>query len=133
MATSSDHIEAPLQAQEAFGKAVRLRLHELELSQEELGARFGLDRTYVSVIEGGGATRRSKRSGRSRRGSPLRRASFSPVLSGGSRALKRALASPHQGSRKDSRQKPGKKSKTIDRVLLLYGHEGVGGVDRGLY
>jgi len=53
MPTFPDHIESPLQPQEAFGKAVRLRRHELELSQEELGARCGLDRTYVSGIERG--------------------------------------------------------------------------------
>jgi transcriptional regulator with XRE-family HTH domain len=42
-----------LRPQEAFGKAVRLRRHELELSQEELGAQCGLDRTYISGIERG--------------------------------------------------------------------------------
>lgn len=45
--------DLPLRPQEAFGKAVRLRRHELELSQEELGARCGLDRTYISGIERG--------------------------------------------------------------------------------
>ena len=45
--------DLPLGPQEAFGKAVRLRRHELELSQEELGARCGLDRTYISGIERG--------------------------------------------------------------------------------
>lgn len=38
---------------EAFGNAVRERRHELGLSQEELGYRCGLDRTYVSGIERG--------------------------------------------------------------------------------
>lgn len=38
---------------EAFGEAVRERRHELGLSQEELGYRCGLDRTYVSGIERG--------------------------------------------------------------------------------
>lgn len=38
---------------EAFGKAVRERRHKLGLSQEELGYRCGLDRTYVSGIERG--------------------------------------------------------------------------------
>jgi transcriptional regulator with XRE-family HTH domain len=37
----------------AFGAAVRARREELELSQEELGFRSGLDRTYVSGIERG--------------------------------------------------------------------------------
>lgn len=53
MSMSRKQIDAPLQPQEAFGKAVRLRRHELELSQEELGARCGLDRTYISGIERG--------------------------------------------------------------------------------
>lgn len=50
---SRKQIDAPLQPQEAFGKVVRLRRHELELSQEELGARCSLDRTYISGIERG--------------------------------------------------------------------------------
>jgi transcriptional regulator with XRE-family HTH domain len=50
---SRKQIDGPLQPQEAFGKVVRLRRHELELSQEELGARCGLDRTYVSGVERG--------------------------------------------------------------------------------
>ena len=50
---SRKQIDAPLQPQEAFGKVVRLRRHELELSQEELGARCGLDQTYVSGVERG--------------------------------------------------------------------------------
>lgn len=50
---SRKQADLPLQPQEAFGKAVRLRRHELELSQEELGARCGLDRTYISGIERG--------------------------------------------------------------------------------
>lgn len=37
----------------AFGAAVRERREELDLSQEELGFRSGLDRTYVSGIERG--------------------------------------------------------------------------------
>ena len=37
----------------AFGAAVRARREELDLSQEELGFRSGLDRTYVSGIERG--------------------------------------------------------------------------------
>jgi transcriptional regulator with XRE-family HTH domain len=53
MPMSRKQIDAPLQPQEAFGKAVRLRRHELELSQEELGARCDLDRTYISGIERG--------------------------------------------------------------------------------
>lgn len=38
---------------EAFGQGVRERRQELGLSQEELGYRCGLDRTYVSGIERG--------------------------------------------------------------------------------
>lgn len=53
MPMSRKQIDAPLQPQEAFGKAVRLRRHELELSQEELGTRCDLDRTYISGIERG--------------------------------------------------------------------------------
>lgn len=37
----------------AFGAAVRARREELDLTQEELGFRSGLDRTYVSGIERG--------------------------------------------------------------------------------
>ena len=37
----------------AFGAAVRARREELELSQEELGFRSQLDRTYISGIERG--------------------------------------------------------------------------------
>ena len=37
----------------AFGRAVRARRESLELSQEELGFRSELDRTYVSGIERG--------------------------------------------------------------------------------
>jgi len=38
---------------ESFGQAVRERRHDLGLSQEALGYRCGLDRTYVSGIERG--------------------------------------------------------------------------------
>lgn len=38
---------------ESFGRAVRERRQELGLSQERLGYRCGLDRTYVSGIERG--------------------------------------------------------------------------------
>ena len=38
---------------EAFGQAVRERRQEVGLSQEELGYRCSLDRTYVSGIERG--------------------------------------------------------------------------------
>ena len=37
----------------AFGTAVRARREQLEISQEELGHRADLDRTYVSGIERG--------------------------------------------------------------------------------
>ena len=37
----------------AFGKAVREARKEMGLSQEKLGFRCGLDRTYVSGIERG--------------------------------------------------------------------------------
>lgn len=37
----------------AFGAAVRTRREELDLSQEELGFRSELDRTYISGIERG--------------------------------------------------------------------------------
>jgi len=37
----------------AFGAAVRARREELDLSQEELGFRSELDRTYISGIERG--------------------------------------------------------------------------------
>ncbi len=36
-----------------FGKAIRRRRRELDLSQEELAERAGLHRTYVSDIERG--------------------------------------------------------------------------------
>lgn len=38
---------------EAFGKAVRTLREHAGLSQEELGFRCGLDRTYISGIERG--------------------------------------------------------------------------------
>ena len=53
MPMSRLQIDAPLQPHEAFGQVVRARRAELEISQEELGARCGLDRTYVSGIERG--------------------------------------------------------------------------------
>lgn len=37
----------------ALGRAVRSFRHDLGVSQEELGYRCGLDRTYVSGIERG--------------------------------------------------------------------------------
>lgn len=37
----------------AFGRAVRKRRAELELSQEKLATKAGLDRTYVSGVERG--------------------------------------------------------------------------------
>ena len=37
----------------AFGKLVRQRRNALNISQEELGYRSGLDRTYISGIERG--------------------------------------------------------------------------------
>ena len=37
----------------AFGKLVRQRRNALSISQEELGYRSGLDRTYISGIERG--------------------------------------------------------------------------------
>lgn len=36
-----------------FGANVRRLRHEMELSQEEFGLKFGIDRTYVSGIERG--------------------------------------------------------------------------------
>ena len=38
----------------AFGKAVRQSREQLGISQEELGYRAELDRTYISGIERGG-------------------------------------------------------------------------------
>lgn len=46
-------IGGPLEPFEAFGQVVRSRRVDLGLSQEELGARCGLDRTYISGIERG--------------------------------------------------------------------------------
>jgi transcriptional regulator with XRE-family HTH domain len=37
----------------AFGRAVRARRVELELSQEKFAMKAGLDRTYVSGVERG--------------------------------------------------------------------------------
>lgn len=37
----------------AFGNAVRQRRKQLEISQEELGLRAGIHRTYISQIERG--------------------------------------------------------------------------------
>jgi transcriptional regulator with XRE-family HTH domain len=37
--------------EEAFGMVVRRKRAELQISQEELAHRAGLDRTYVSAIE----------------------------------------------------------------------------------
>lgn len=37
----------------ALGAAVRERRHEIGISQEELGLRSGMDRTYVGGIERG--------------------------------------------------------------------------------
>jgi transcriptional regulator with XRE-family HTH domain len=39
--------------QRAFGAAIRALREKLSISQEELGHRAGLDRTYVSGIERG--------------------------------------------------------------------------------
>lgn len=43
----------PAALNRAFGRAVRERREELELSQEELSFRSELDRTYISGIERG--------------------------------------------------------------------------------
>ena len=43
----------PLEPYEALGRAVRARRAELDLTQEELEGRSGLDRTYISDIERG--------------------------------------------------------------------------------
>lgn len=37
----------------AFGRAVREHRHRLGVSQEQLGFRCGVDRTYVSALERG--------------------------------------------------------------------------------
>lgn len=41
------------ETKKAFGRAVRERRDELEISQEELGHRSGLDRSYVGGVERG--------------------------------------------------------------------------------
>ncbi len=41
------------QIESLFGKVVRQRRRELRLSQEDLGYRSGLHRTYISEIERG--------------------------------------------------------------------------------
>ncbi|MGV0024185.1 helix-turn-helix domain-containing protein [Phormidesmis priestleyi] len=38
---------------ERFGKAIRQRRRELDLSQEQLAERAGLHRTYISSVERG--------------------------------------------------------------------------------
>ena len=43
----------PLNIKQRFGKAVRRRRRELDLSQEELAERAELHRTYLSDIERG--------------------------------------------------------------------------------
>lgn len=43
----------PLNINEYFGQAVRARRQELGISQEELGARSGLHRTYIADVERG--------------------------------------------------------------------------------
>ena len=45
--------ENPLDIKQRFGKAVRRRRRELDLSQEELAERADLHRTYLSDIERG--------------------------------------------------------------------------------
>jgi transcriptional regulator with XRE-family HTH domain len=50
---SRKQIDAPLQPNEAFGKVVRSLRKEIGISQEKLGWRCGLDRTYISGIERG--------------------------------------------------------------------------------
>jgi transcriptional regulator with XRE-family HTH domain len=50
---SRKQIDAPLQPNEAFGEVVRSLRKEKGLSQEELGFRCDLDRTYISGIECG--------------------------------------------------------------------------------
>ena len=45
--------ENPLDIKQRFGKAVRRRRRELDLSQEELAERAELHRTYLSDIERG--------------------------------------------------------------------------------
>ncbi|MCS3650371.1 helix-turn-helix domain-containing protein [Salinibacter ruber] len=53
MPMSQKQIDAPLQPNEAFGQVVRSLRKEKGLSQEELGFRCDLDRTYISGIERG--------------------------------------------------------------------------------
>lgn len=50
---SRKQIDAPLQPNEALGQVVRSVRKEKGLSQEELGFRCDLDRTYISGIERG--------------------------------------------------------------------------------
>lgn len=50
---SQTNLEAPLQPSDVLGVVVRQLRRDLNLSQEELGARCSLDRTYVSDIERG--------------------------------------------------------------------------------
>ena len=50
---SRKQIDAPLQPNEAFGEVVRSLRKEIGISQEKLGWRCGLDRTYISGIERG--------------------------------------------------------------------------------
>ncbi len=42
-----------LQPYEAFGRAVRKRRKQLQLTQDDLGERCEMDRTYISGIERG--------------------------------------------------------------------------------
>ena len=42
-----------LQPYEAFGRAVRKRRKQLQLTQDDLGERCEMDRTYISGIEQG--------------------------------------------------------------------------------
>lgn len=50
---SRKQIHAPLQPNEAFGQVVRSLRKEIGISQEQLGWRCDLDRTYISGIERG--------------------------------------------------------------------------------
>ena len=51
-ASSESNVPMPISLI-AFGKAIRTRRLELELSQESLAERCGFDRTYISMLERG--------------------------------------------------------------------------------
>ena len=46
-------LDTSLQPYEAFGRAVRKRRNQLQLTQDDLGERCEMDRTYISGIERG--------------------------------------------------------------------------------